>query len=244
MESDDIVTFIKAINKQFFSRFINDGQVCMNTLKWFRDYEKLDSNIGDKFEGAEMVCGKGFTLRIANPIKSYSLEKELNSKMESANWTEIGKGDDFRYFHDDDNANLFSLYAIKSDALDCQSGNYLVPQKFIDEFSNHRFVIFLQPDAFISRMNNAISKLGKSMKCDIVHYYKLDENLVKDLSYFHKPDIYSYQNEFRLIFKDEKAVQQIFSIGSLNESCIEIDINIKYSLELIDNDHFSIKSID
>ena len=79
-----------------------------------------------------------------------------------------------------------------------QSENYLVPQKFIDEFSNHRFIIFLQPDEFISKMNNAISKLGKSMKLGVVDYYKLDESLKKNLSNFHKPDIYSYQKSYHL----------------------------------------------
>lgn len=244
MGSENILTFIKAVDKHFFSSFINDGQVCMNTIKWFRNYEKQDSNIGDKFEGVEMACGKGFTLKVAKPIKSYSSEKELKSKMESANWKELGKGVDLRFFHDDNNANIFSLYVINSNILDDQSGNYLVPQKFIDEFSNHRFVIFLQPDEFISRMNNAISKLGKSIKIGIVHYYKLDEKLIRNLSYFHKPDIYSYQNEFRILFKNENAVQQIFNIGSLNDICLEIDINRKYKIELIDNNQFSIKSID
>ena len=244
MGSENILTFIKAVDKHFFSSFINDGQVCMNTIKWFRNYEKQDSNIGDKFEGVEMACGKGFTLKVAKPIKSYRSEKELKSKMESTNWKELGKGVDLRFFHDDNNANIFSLYVINSNILDDQSGNHLVPQKFIDEFSNHRFVIFLQPDEFISRMNNAISKLRKSIKIGNVHYYKLDEKLIRNLSYFHKPDIYSYQNEFRILFKNENAVQQIFNIGSLNDICLEIDINRKYKIELIDNNQFSIKSID
>jgi hypothetical protein len=244
MGSKNILTFIKAVDKHFFNSFINDGQVCMNTIKWFRNYEKQDPNVGDKFEGVEMACGKGFTLNVAKPIKSYSSEKELKNKMESSNWTELGKGVDLRFFHEDNNANIFSLFAINSDILNDQSGNYLVQQKFIDEFSNHRFVIFLHPDEFISKMNNAISKLGKSMKLGNVHYYKLDEKLLRNLSYFDKPDNYLYQNEFRIIFEDENAVQQIFSIGSLNDLCLEIDIKRKYKIELIDDNQFSIKSID
>lgn len=244
MESDKILTFIKAVDKHFFNSFIKEGQVCMNTTKWFRNYEKQDSNIGDKFEGIEMACGKGFTLKVAKPIKSYNSENDLKSKMESANWTELGKGVDLRFFHDDNNANIFSLYAINSNILNDQYGDYLVPQKFIKEFSNHRFVIFLQPDEFFSRMNSVISKLGKSMKLGTVHYYKLNEKLIRNLSYFHKPDNFSYQNEFRILFEDENTVQQIFSIGSLSNLCLEVDINRKYKIELFDNNQFSIKSID
>jgi hypothetical protein len=191
-----------------------------------------------------MVCGKNFTVRYADPIKSYSSEEELKSKTKSANWTELGKGINLRMFYDSDNANIFSLYAIISNALDDKSGNYLVPKKFIDEFTNHRFVMFIDPMAFLTKMNIAISKLGKSMKSEMVHYYKLDEKLVKDLSYFHKPDRLSYQNEFRIVFEDEKAVQQILNISSINDICIEIDINKKYILEPTDNDHFLIKMIN
>lgn len=245
MESgNNIVTFIKAIDKQFFSSFINDGQICMNTVKWFRDYERQDSNIGDEFEGVRMVCGKDFTVRFADPIKSFSSMEDLKRKMDSANWKELGKGVNLKMFYDRDNANIFSLYAVMSQVFDEKLGNYLVPKKFIEEFSNHRFIIFIDPMTFLSRMNIAISKLGKSMKSEMVQYYKLDEKLVKDLSYFHKPDRLSYQNEFRIVFEDEKAVQQILNIGSMDEICIEIDINKKYILEPTDNDHFVIKMIN
>lgn len=240
MESNNILPFIKAVDKNYFSSFINDGQICMNTIQWFRDYEKQDQNIGDKSEGIEMACGKGFIIKIADPIKPYSSDEE----MESANWIELGEGSNLRYFDKDKNANIFSLFAINSEILNDQSGNYIAPQRFIDEFSNHRFVIFLQPEEFISRMNNAISKLGKSMKRGLVHYYKLDEMPNENLTLFNKPDRYSYQNEFRILFEDNDAVQQIFSIGSLNDLCLEIDIERKYKFELINKNQYSIKSID
>jgi hypothetical protein len=71
----------------------------------------------------------------------------------------------------------------------------------------------------------------------------LDEKLVKDLSNFNKQDGLIYQNEFRILFEDEKAVQQIFNIGSTNDLCIEIDVNKKYILERIDNEQFLINMI-
>lgn len=216
----------------------------MNTVKWFREYEKLDSNIGDGFEGVRMVCGKDFTIRFADPITSYSSQEDLRCKLDSANWQELGKGVDFKMFYDTDNANIFSLYAVNSNEFDGNSGNYLVPKIFIDEFSNHRFVLFIDPMTFLLRMEAEISKLGLSMKSGIVKYYKVDENLVKGLSYFDKPDRLSYQNEFRIVIEDENAVQRIFNIGSMSEICMEIDIHKKYIIKPIDNDHFLIKMIN
>ena len=244
MESENqILTFIKAIDKQYFSSFINDGQVCMNTIKWFRDYEKYDSNIGDTFEGAKVVCGKDFTVSFANSVKYDGSKVDFKSKMASANWQELDKGENFKISEDSEDGNIFSLYTITLDVLDEKAGNYLLPKKFIDEFSNHRFVMIIDPMTFLSKMNIAISKLGKSMKSGKVQYYKLDEKPVKNLSNFNKKDGLIYQNEFRILFEDEKAVQQIFNIGSMNDLCIEIDVNKKYILERIDNEQFFLKMI-
>jgi len=239
-----ILTFIKAIDPRYFDSFMDIGQVCMNTAKWFRAYEAQDSVIGDMFEGVKMACGKDFTVRIADPIFSYESEEERDREFAASNWTEVGKGVNLRLIDENDNANIFSLYAITQDASEDKSGNYLVSKKFLDEFPNHRFVLFLDPMAFLSKMETFISGLGKVMKSGMVEYYKLDEKLVQNLSYFHKPDNYSYQNEFRLVFMDDNADRRIISIGSLNGVCVEIDITKKYYFEIIDDDHFLIKSID
>ncbi|MBV5283420.1 MAG: hypothetical protein JZU53_13425 [Paludibacter sp.] len=235
-----IITFIKAIDKQYFDSFINEGQVCMNTIKWFREYEKYDSNIGDEFEGARMVCGKDFTISIADPITEYNSEEELNEKLKSSKWKKLGKGINLKQFDESDNANILSLYAITTTS-DINFEGYLVPQKFAEEFTNHRFVIILEPMIFISRMKSAIFEFNKSFKHGLVNYYTLDENFVENLLYFAKPEKYSYQSEFRLVVEDPNAVQRIFKIGSLKEICLEIDINKEYVFSMINETQFSIK---
>ena len=234
-----IMTFVKAIDKEFFDSFINLGQICMNTAKWFRDYENLDNNIGDSFEGAKMACGHGMKVMIGDPIKSYNSKEEYLEQLKNINWTELTNNATNCKFHDlQENANIFSLYAITDDSLDEINGNYLVDKKFIKEFSNHRFVIFVRPLDFLLRMKEAISKLGKSMESKMVDYYKLDEKLIENLTYFDKPDRFKYQNEFRLMFKDKNAEKQIINIGTLNEICIEIDLSKKYII--LSNDKGSI----
>ncbi|MCT4581953.1 MAG: hypothetical protein N4A35_11080 [Flavobacteriales bacterium] len=224
MNEIKIYAFIKAVDKKFFDSFINEGQICMNTIKWFREYEKFDKNIGDGSEGAIATCGNDFTISFAAPIENFNSPKELNEKIDKANWSKKFSGENLRMFNGDD-ANILSLYAITYSDYTQKLNGDLVPKKFIDEFSNHRFILIYNPRLFISRMEEAISKIGKSMKLRMVEYYKLDNKLKKDLSFFHKQDIYSYQNEFRFILKDKNPEMKILNIGSLVDICAEIDLH-------------------
>jgi len=219
-----IEAFIKAVDKQYFDSFINNGQVCLNTAEWFREYENNDTNIGDAYEGAKIACGKGITLYAANSIKSCTSIEELKKKIDDTKWSEpISGGTDFKLFDSDNDANIFSLYAITSSIYNGQVEEHILPQKFVDEFSNHRFLMIVNPSLFISKMGDEIAKLGKSMRYDMVKYYKLDEELKDNLSFFDKQDRYVYQNEFRLIYEGRNATQQILNLGSLNDICFEIN---------------------
>lgn len=241
---DQLVTFIKAINKHYFDSFINEGKICMNTIEWFQEYEKIDANIGDEFEGASMVCGKGFKIRFADPIVNCNSEEEVQEKLKAANWSEpLENGFNLKMHDKNSNGNIFSLYAIKLSSVADKSGCYLVPQKFKEEFTNHRFVLFLQPDSFISRIKTEIDKLGKQLKGGLVRYYPLDESLLSNLNLFDKPDKYAYQSEYRLVINDANAVQRIFNIGPLNDLCYEIDLNQKYVIDYEKN-AFSISMKD
>jgi len=219
-----IYGFIKAIEKQYFDSFINNGQICMNTAKWFRDYEKNDENIGDSAEGAIVSFGNGFTISVADPIVDYASEEERKEKIRKSNWSIPFLAEKLRMF-DGRDANILSLYAITLPESDDNENKHLIPKKFIDEFSNHRFAFIFNPEIFISRITNALISLDKYMERCIVTYYPLDNVMRKDLSFFHKQDRYSYQNEYRLVLYDENPKQRIINIGSLDDICIEIDLN-------------------
>lgn len=218
-----ILAFIKAVDKEFYDSFINNGQVCMNTAKWFRDYEKTDTNIGDAGEGAIATCGTDFTISVADPIENFTSEKDLKEKMDKANWSKKFSGKNFRIF-DGNDANILSLYAITYSESNGKLSGDFVPKKFIDEFSNHRFILILNPRELISRMENAITDAGKSMKFNMVKYYSLDNVLKRGLSFFDKQDIYKYQKEFRIIFENLNPEREILNIGSLCDICVEIDL--------------------
>nr|WP_320119487.1 hypothetical protein [uncultured Marinifilum sp.] len=234
MNKIKIYAFIKAVEKKYFDSFMNEGEICMNTIKWFREYEKIDKNIGDGSEGAIATCGNGFTISFADPIENFNSPKELEEKINKADWSKKASGENLSMFNEND-ANILSLYAITCSEDNKKVNGDLVPKKFIDEFSNHRFILILNPRVFISRMEEAINNIGKSVEQKMVEYYKVDSTLKKGLSFFHKRDVYSYQKEFRLIFKDKNPEMKILNIGSLSDICAEIDLyNQPCSLETDD----------
>ncbi|MFA8437038.1 MAG: hypothetical protein ACEPOZ_21235 [Marinifilaceae bacterium] len=229
-----IYAFIKAIEKPYFNSFINEGQICMSTAKWFREYEGIDDNIGDAGEGAITSCGNGFTVSFADPIDNYSSEEELKEKLKKSQWSKPLSGVNLRMF-DRNNANILSLYAITALDINGKAHKHLVPKKFIDEFSNHRFVLILNPKNFIERIANTLNRLNKSPIGGMVKYYPLDNKMRSNLTFFHKQERYSYQHEYRLIFQDENPEKKIINIGALDDICMEIDLNRHCYVKTIDN---------
>jgi hypothetical protein len=217
-----IYAFIKAVEKQYFETFINDGEICMNTAKWFRDYEH-DDNIGDAGEGAFASCGTDFTVRFADPIVGYSSKQELDEKLKNANWSAPIKGESLKMFNQRD-ANILSLYAITVEGTEKKTYTHFVPQKFIEEFSNHRFVLIANPKKFTTSVAEKLLSLGKRPMGCIVSYYPHDSSLRRNLTFFDKQDKYSYQNEYRILYQDKNPEMLIFKIGSLLDYSLEIDL--------------------
>lgn len=223
MSDIKIVAFIKAVEHQYFDDFINKGQVCLNTIKWFREYEKNDANIGDSYEGVNIACAGGMTISFADPIESYSSEADLKLKIDNANWSKpFPNVENFKGFDKNDDANIFSLYVITSTDNDSQKEEHTIPYRFVSEFSNHRFVMIINPSLFLTKMEDKFRSLGRSMKTGLVEYYKLDNEPKDNLSFFNKQHRYSYQKEFRIVSEDSRAEQLILNIGSLNNIAIEI----------------------
>jgi hypothetical protein len=218
-----IYAFIKAVDKRYYDSFINDGEICLNTTKWFRDYEKQDDNIGDASEGAIASCAKDFTVRFADPIKSYSSKEDLEEQFRNRDWSDPFTGVSLNMFNGKD-ANILSLYAITFIKKDKKEYTHHVSRKFVDEFSNHKFVLILNPKLFITRVAKALNELGISPLGRIVNYYPHDSILRKDLTEFDKREKYSYQKEYRLLYHNNNPEMQIIKVGSLTDIIFEIDL--------------------
>lgn len=230
MNHDRNFTFIKAIDENYFDSFIKEGQICMNTLKWFREYENIDSNIGDKFEGSLVSSRNNFKIKFADVGKE--------------NWTTLGKGENLRVTNSENDANLYCLFILKLDITNAQQGKFLVSKKFKEEYSYHKFVLILNPKEFITRIEKAISNLGKVSEKGFVKYYQLNDKVKSNLTNFHKPYQYSYQKEFRILFRDQKAKKRILNIGSLKEICCEINLTRKFKIELCHENQYMITQVD
>jgi hypothetical protein len=222
-----IYAFIKAVKKEYFESFINEGEICMNTAKWFRDYEQTDINVGDAGEGAIASCGTNFLVRFADPIVGYSTKEELDEKLKNANWSVPMKGESLRMYNQR-NANILSLYAITVEGTEKKSHIHYVPQKFMEEFSNHRFVLITNPKNFTTSVGEKLMSLGKRPFGCIVRYYTHDNLMRQNLTFFDKQDKYSYQNEYRILSQDKNPEMLIFKIGSLREYSLEIDLYENY----------------
>ncbi|MFD3002635.1 hypothetical protein ACFS7Z_19850 [Pontibacter toksunensis] len=219
-----IYAFIKAVKKQYFDSFINDGQICMNTAKWFREYEETDDNVGDAGEGAIASWGSGFTVSVGDPIEEYTLEERIKETRDESNRVDFGPSSNFMLFNGED-ANILSLYAITTLNSNVKEHKHFVPEKFIDEFSDHRFVLIFNPCEFVDRIRKRLNILNKSLEEKMVKYYPVDDKMRGNLDFFCKQKRYSYQNEYRLKFNDENPKMQIIDVGALNDVCFEIDLN-------------------
>ena len=200
-EEKIIEAFIKAVDKNFFDTFINEGEICMNTLQWFRDYEFENPEIGDKYEGAIFAAENDVTISSA-PIGQPELFEVLSKKAK-----------DVCIYNSRENGNILSLYTICGD-----TDIHYIPNKFIDEFNNHRFCLITAPGLFLDKLYSEIKKKYYTANTLMVKYHTPNGAW----SPYYKRVKYAYQNETRVFFKDTVAIPQIFKIGSIKDFAIEI----------------------
>lgn len=221
MSEKRIVAFIKAVHQDYFDSFLNKGEICMNTAEWFRNIENNDSNTGDKFECTLQFDGKELSKVLVADVGVSIYDKEK--------WTEIFKNDVLENFTLSQNANIFSLYAIESCTNNIDFIEHTVSEMFINEFNTHRFVFISNTMEFRNRMNLAITEFGREMKEGKVRYSEDSWRYAHCLNFL-KREKYFYQNEYRIIFTDEKAQQKIFQLGNIASFCQEINLSSSNNL--------------
>jgi len=196
--------FIKAVDKDYFDLFLNEGEICMNTQKVFKEYESKNDAIGDKYEGAIHAISKGSTISIA-PLGKYDEFKILAKDVE-----------DVLFFNNNTSGNILSLYTI-SDEKDI----HIIPKEFLIEFNNHRFCLITAPNLFLEKLNNEIINRGFTPNTKSIYYFIPDAN-PRPLNPFLKRIKYAYQNESRVFFSNPKDERVILKIGSIREFAFEI----------------------
>lgn len=200
-----VEAFIKAVHKDHFDKFLNNGEIYMNPVSKFRLYEAKSEAIGDKYEGASFAICKGATIKVA-PLGS------------TENFITVSKDAfDVLYFDDENAGNILSLYTITD-----EGNTHYISRKFINEFNNHRFCLITAPQLFLDKLNAEIIKIGLNPIVKMVGYYPSDTQFRK-LTPFQKRDKYGYQKETRVFFNNSIEESKTFYIGSMREFAIEID---------------------
>lgn len=200
-KTKNVEAFIKAIDNQYFDAFMNEGEVCMNTLQWFRNHECENPEVGDKYEGAIFAAENDATVSIA-PIGQPELFEVVTNKAKDA-----------CIYNSRENGNILSLYTILGD-IDIHH----IPIKFIDEFNKHRFCLITAPGLFLEKLYAEIGKSGHIADTLLVKYLTPNGAWCP----FYKREKYTYQNETRVFLKDPDAKTQIFKIGSIKDFAFEI----------------------
>ncbi|MFB4412719.1 hypothetical protein [Pantoea sp. ANP04] len=236
--------FVKVFSQDKYREDFLNGDLYMNTIKYFRDYEEAQSgNIGDKNEGVSAwLVPEGLQIKFNPPgmepftITSKDLAAPVVIKRNAHENINVlcltylhshGISLDDRISEDDFN-KLQRYFTLPEEA------------KNIGEFA----VIIPSVPEFISRVRKAADKLISSgavrgLIAKEVTYYDKEKSLSLenfDDAVFHKQSEYSHQSEYRVCLNRDAILSEpyTFKIGSLRDialSCQISEVNSMYELQ-------------
>ncbi len=147
----NVFFFVKFGEKQNIESLLLNGDIYMNTIKWFKEYEKRD--IGDKYEGTVEIRNikkAKLTLGLSRgPIELMSKDIQLRQHVKG----HIG--------------NLYSLYAISDDLV--RRKRKLIIDKRMQAFGTHCLLI-KDVIQFTERIKGKLTELGYEYDTGLVRY--------------------------------------------------------------------------
>ncbi len=193
----NVFFLLKFGRQQDIENLFYKGEIFMNTIKWFKDFEKKD--VGDKYEGAlkikNLKRGK-LTLELpSGPITLDAKNVQMSNNLEG----HIG--------------NIYSIYAI-SDELVKRKWQHRIDNR-MENFGTHCLFI-KNPKLFLSKLKYKLTDLGHEYSSGLVTYknYSINNH---ELTPFNKSHILGYQKEHRTIAWTNKTEALKFEIGSLED---------------------------
>lgn len=225
-----IFGLVKFFEKQDYVHEFLNGNLYMNSLKYFQELEN-DTARSDSKE-AVSHCFQPDAIKVQfNEITIES--NELDGAV-------IVQTKEFDFY------NIFCLYAINSGNFqELNDDNY---DKFINSLQIHEnnkefgqfCVVIHNVESFLERIKEAVLKKNFFMKANFVNYYDIDSS---NGSYngidavFHKHDKFSYQNEYRIVINNKLGNDNPYSlnIGDIRDICnvssIDAINNAKWNLQ-------------
>lgn len=188
---------LKFGKKENIENLLKKGEIHMNTIKWFKEYEK--KGVGDIYEGTTEVKN------IDNGILTlYLPERPIVLRNSNLH---------LRQYFDGHRGNIYSTYAISNLLLKRKSVHKI--DKRMSQFGSHCLII-KDVNRFINSISNKLKEMNIESSHGIVIYKNLKMNNHK-LTLFNKTHLLSYQKEHRLIARTKKDEALKFKIGSLEE---------------------------
>lgn len=194
-----------------------DGNLFMNTLGFFRQYEEDEAaNIGDRHEATVSLLQPGqFTMTIGD----YTIPAEDLA------------GPSVIQYNGHSSLNLFCLYAVheRGHTFDTEEKfeNFVNAQMMkpeVDGLGEYAAVV-VNTKAFQERVTQAIKRENFKAMASLVDYYDpttYNGTFDADRAVFNKRDTYSHQREYRFAIDrgvDEEA-RYTLSVGSLRDICV------------------------
>jgi len=186
---------IKFGNEENIKNLFEKGEIYMNTIKTFKDFDK--KGIGDKYEGSTEILNPSnpkLTFKFPNnPITINPIKLQLWQTPKE----HIG--------------NIYSTYAI-SDQLVRRKSTHRIDQR-MQIFGSH-CVIIKDVVGFLEGVFNELDKQNITYSHNLVTYYDYNK-LNHKISLFSKSHLLSYQKEHRILAKTEVDSPLKFEIGSI-----------------------------
>jgi hypothetical protein len=212
-----IYSYIKVFReKKYRDDFIN-GNLFMNRLSFFKNYEeKKENNICDRFEA---VTGwyqpSQVSLEIAGiEVPTTDITAPISFQMESHN-----------------NLNIFCMYAVHSNEVKyiCEENMQAFRESMkinsdIESLGDHCVIVYNCTE-FNTRVLNAIKNHRFSGGMGLVKYYDPESfsgNFAPDQAAFHKQLKFQHQNEYRIAIDRQCPGSDAFplNIGNISDICI------------------------
>ncbi len=186
---------LKFGEKDNIEKLLNHGEIYMNTIDWFKNFEK--DGIGDIYEGVievENLPNAHLTLQLPNkPIILNNVQLQIRKY----NKGHIG--------------NIYSTYAISSLLLKHKETHRIDPR--MRKFGSYCLIIKDVPK-FLNSISTKLTNMGIEFTQNIISY----KNFKKDnpeISLFNKTHSLSYQKEYRIIVWSNVSEVLKFEIGSI-----------------------------
>jgi len=195
--------------EEYAKDLYENGTVYLKTIQYFKNLEDVQGKQylrGDRNEGVKKISNYD------NKKSKPWLSVKIPGKEPIVLYPEILT---LREYHDKLPLNVYCMSAFDNTAKD-SDGNIKIDLQAL-HFGNH-FVVFKNSQDFYDRLNAELKRLKYNFWFGHVQYYDatIDQN---DLTHFDKPNEFSWQNEFRLIVKHPKGLNEdlVIKLGSMED---------------------------